>query len=655
MPRTTFDEALPPRTALVCMPWSLVDSPCIQLGHLQATLAQSELPAVTYSFHLALVEFTLRTCGDDALTPSEYEEISTRWANFGVPEWLFAVPPFLPAPQVETEEFLATLRDAGMAPPLLAKLMPLRAAMPQFLVACATEVLASAPDLVGFTLVYSQIVPSVALARALKQRAPGLRIVVGGALCEGPSGPALLRAYAEFDFVVRGEGERVLPRLVHSLQSGDEASLAALPGLCRRAGGDVVERATSPEQRTPMDALPLPEYAEYFARLARGPLAGAITPRLPYQSARGCWWGMKSHCTFCGINGDDMEFRSRSPARVHDELVELARIHGVLDFTLVENILDMGYLTTLAPTLAAEPHELGLFCETKANLKRAQVRLLAQAGVRTLQPGIESLGNSILEQMGKGVTGLQNVRLLKWCAEFGVHVIWNLIYGFPREDANEYARMAEQLPSLAHLAPPNLGPLMLVRFSPYYDDPARFGLVAGAPLPFYAQMYGAPPETLRDLATVFEHAYEDGRDPEVYVAPLRREVERWQRDAARNRGALSFRRGPGFLVITDTRTTLAAPARYQLDELEAAVYLACESGARVPAAAAAARAATGREVRDADVHDVLSAFLAARLVYEEEGRYLSLALPIASAWGKDETATPTLHAVSLPRVAISGS
>lgn len=637
------------------MPWLLVDGPCIQLGLLQATLAQSELPAVSCSFHLALVDFAKRTCGDEALTPGEYEDISTRWANFGVPEWLFAVEPFMPAPLVDAEQFLATLRDAGMAPPLLVKLRALRAAMPEFLVECANEVLATAPDLVGFTLVYSQTVPSVALARALKARAPLVRIVFGGALCEGPSGPALLRAYSEVDYVVRGEGERVLPRLVHALQSGDDASLSVLPGLCRRLGGDVVECATSPEQRTPMDALPLPDYAEYFARLASGGLGGAITPRLPYQSARGCWWGMKSHCTFCGINGDDMEFRSKSPARAHRDLLDLSRIHGVLDFTLVDNIMDMGYFATLAPALAAGPHELGLFCETKANLKRAQVRLLARAGVRTLQPGIESLSNSILEQMGKGVTGLQNVRLLKWCAEFGVHVIWNLIYGFPREDAREYARMAELLPSLVHFTPPNLGPLMLVRFSPYHEQPGRFGLVAGAPLPFYAQMYGAPPETLRDLAAVFEHTYDDGRDPEVYVTPLRHEVQRWQRDAAHNRGALSFRRGPGFSVITDTRTTLAAPARYQLDEVEAAVYLACEAGARVPVVAAAARAATGRAVRDADVHDMLRAFLAARLVYEEEGRYLSLALPIASAWGKDDAATSTLHAVSLPRVAVSGS
>ncbi len=653
MPSGAVDEPRDVRTTLVCMPWLLVDSPCIQLGQLQASLAQSDLPAVTCSFHLALVEFAKRRCGDDALTPGEYEEVSTRWANFGLPEWLFAVPPFMPAPRVEDARFVATLCSAGIAPPLLIKLQALRAAMPEFLAECATEVLASAPDLVGFTLVYSQTVPSVALARALKRLAPKVRVVFGGALCDGPSGPALLRAYAEVDYVVRGEGERVLPRLVHAIRAADDAAFAATPGLCYRRGGDVVECASSQEQRSPMDALPLPDYAEYFARLARGPLAGAIAPRLPYQSARGCWWGMRSHCTFCGINGDDMEFRSKSPARAHRDLLDLARLHGVLDFTVVDNIMDMGYLKTLAPALAAEPHELGLFCETKSNLKRAHVRLLARAGVRTLQPGIESLSTSILEQMGKGVTGLQNVRLLKWCAEFGVHVIWNLLYGFPREDAGEYARMAEILPSLVHLAPPNLGPLMCVRFSPYHDHPDRYGLVVGAPLPFYAQMYGAPSDTLRDLAAVFEHAYDDGRDPEVYVAPLRQEVERWQRDAARNRGALNYRRGPGFVVINDARTTMAAPARYHLEAVESAVYLACDAGATVPAAAAAARTTTGRDVREADVHDVLRAFLAERLVHEENGRYLSLATPTASAWGKDEAQATTSRAAFASRAATS--
>jgi hypothetical protein len=55
--------------------------------------------------------------------------------------------------------------------------------------------------------------------------------------------------------------------------------------------------------------------------------------------------------------------------------------------------------------------------------------------VHFLPPGIESLGTPILALMRKGITGLQNARLLKWCAESGIHVFWSVIYGFPGEPA----------------------------------------------------------------------------------------------------------------------------------------------------------------------------------------------------------------------------
>ena len=66
-----------------------------------------------------------------------------------------------------------------------------------------------------------------------------------------------------------------------------------------------------------------------------------------------------------------------------------------------------------------------------------------------LQPGIESLSTPILLLMRKGVTAFQNVRLLKWCAEYGIHVFWNVIYGFWGELPEEYARLARLTPSSA--------------------------------------------------------------------------------------------------------------------------------------------------------------------------------------------------------------
>ena len=76
----------------------------------------------------------------------------------------------------------------------------------------------------------------------------------------------------------------------------------------------------------------------------------------------------------------------------------------------------------------------------KANLTREQVRLLADAGVRHIQPGIESLSDHVLALMKKGVTGLRNVQLLKWCKEYGIEVDWNILYGFPGETREDYRR-----------------------------------------------------------------------------------------------------------------------------------------------------------------------------------------------------------------------
>ena len=59
---------------------------------------------------------------------------------------------------------------------------------------------------------------------------------------------------------------------------------------------------------------------------------------------------------------------------------------------------------------------------------------------KTLQfsPGIESLSTPILRLMDKGVTALQNIRLLKLCSEFGIQPLWNIMYGFPGEPPDEY-------------------------------------------------------------------------------------------------------------------------------------------------------------------------------------------------------------------------
>jgi ribosomal peptide maturation radical SAM protein 1 len=612
----------------VCMPWHMLAAPSIQLGSLQAALDAAGLPARSHSFHLELQHFLEVQAPELGFSLTDYEEVATGLMNLGVGEWLFALPPLRVARNREEDRYTELLLRSGVARKALAKLRRLRARIPDFLRRCADEVLSARPDVVGFTIVYSQLWPSAALAHELKARAPGLKIVFGGASCEGPMGPPLLRLFPALDVVVQGEAEGLLPELIRALRDGAEPGTAAarIAGTCWRGPEEVISIPRAHGKALDVEALPVPVYDEYFERLARSPLGHRILPQVPLESSRGCWWGEKNHCTFCGLNGLEMRFRSKSPEKLMAEIDALAARHETLDFLTVDNILDLDYFESVLPRLAERGHDHGFFYETKANLTAAQVIALRDAGVRAIQPGIESLSTPVLEHMKKGVSALQNARLLKWCARYGIRVIWNLLYGFPREDPAEYTRMAELVPSLAHFAPPELVRLMVYRFSPYHEAPERHGLRLKGPLPYYALLHDTDDATRTAMAQAFEYEHLDGRDPEGYVGALREAVEHWRRDAERNRDALTYRRGPGFLVITDTRTTTTRSAvRYTLGARESRVYLACEAGATRRSLGDAGPSDVG--LSTAELDRLLADLVAARLVAELDGRFLALAQP----------------------------
>jgi ribosomal peptide maturation radical SAM protein 1 len=612
------------------MPWEALRFPSLQLGTLKAVLERAGYPTAVRSFYLALMEhLLLQTEGlpePERISVADYAAVAESYWGVGMGDWIFTGPPYRGLDEELDSEYLGFLRADGVPEDAIAKAVQMRAIVPGFLEACAEDVLLAEPKVVGFTSSFSQNVPSLALAKLLKARDPSLRIVFGGANADGPLGAALHRAFPWVDVVVRREAERVAPGVIGELLEG--RPVTPRPGLCYRENGTSVVVDQAGGERVPMDEVPLPEYDEYFERLRSSQLEELIDDEVEvlFEGSRGCWWGEKHHCTFCGLNGTSMAFRDKSAERVADEILALAARHGRLKFAAVDNIISMTHVSELLPLLRearTERPNLRVFYETKANLRRGQLELMRDAGVRIIQPGIESLSTPILKLMRKGVSALQNIRLLKWAAELEIDVIWNLIYGFPGEPAGEYARMAALMPALAHLQPPSLTRLSVQRFSPYHESPADFGIELLGPAPYYRFLYSVDDETLNDLAYGFDYAYNDGGDPSGYVDELRAAVERWHSD---HRTAwLTYRREPGGITIEDRRPAFS-PAAYSLDEAEAQLYLACEPGATARHAWESLDPDEGAAVTVTEVEEFLRELSAAGLIYEEAGRYLSLAV-----------------------------
>jgi ribosomal peptide maturation radical SAM protein 1 len=620
---------------LISMPWQVLQLPSIQLGTLQPLLEEAGIRTEVRSFKLDFMEHCrVATRGQPParrIGLADYEAMAADHYWVGLGEWIFTVPPFREATGQDAA-YLDYVRGHGVPERDIDNALAMRALVPAFLEARVDDVLSVGPRIVGFTSTFSQTVPSLVLARMLKAADPSLTIVFGGANCDGPMGAALLRAFSWVDVVVRGEAESIVVELMRDLLAGGPPR--ARPGLCYREAGVPVVVDQGGGDEVAMDRLPIPMYGEYFERLAKTGFAAEILAevRVPFETARGCWWGAKSHCTFCGLNGSSMAFRSKSAARALDEIETLVQRHGRLDLQAVDNIIDARYLRDVLPRLRERGYDLSVFYETKANLRKEHVRLLRESGIDRIQPGIESLSTPILRLMRKGVTAFQNVRLLKWCAEYGLRVFWNVIYGFPGEPVGEYARMAAIVPALEHLAPPTLGPLVLDRFSPYHERPGDFGLEIAGPLPYYGMIYQVDEATLNDLAYSFQYAHADGRDPDAYVGPLRRAIEAWRAAHPTSYRALRYRRGPGFLVVQDGRPH-SERANYTFGEREAALYLACEDGATPAEARAAARAGGVPDPGVEEVREFLDELTLSGLVFAEGGHYLALALP----WRLPET------------------
>jgi ribosomal peptide maturation radical SAM protein 1 len=472
----------------------------------------------------------------------------------------------------------------------------------------------------------------LALARAIRELHPNVKIVFGGANFDGEMGQEYLRVLPYIDFVVGGEGERPLLALLDDLTAGGTGT--GIAGVSVKDCSNQSVLASPPASPLQdIDELPDPDYEEYFAtlfRLGREKVLGDSPPLLLYESARGCWWGQKHHCTFCGLNNSNMAFRSRSPQKLKEQLRRMADRYKIINFEAVDNIMDLSYLKGLFEPIASERLDYQLFYELKSNLVPSQLRTLARAGVRTVQPGIESLSTHVLRLMRKGVSMIQNVRFLKWAHYYGMRVGWNILTGFPGETIEDYQLQLDIIPLLQHLPPPSgCGPIWLERFSPFYFDKS-FPIREIRPRPAYRFIYPEEIFDIRKIAYFFDHE-SDIQVPAQMYSDLYALVERWKGSwADGSPPVMVYQRAPDWIQIIDRRTDEVTV--HAVSGWEALAYEFCGETEGSVASIAQRLKDHHHEVSPECIKESLDDLCAQGLMLGEDGRYFSLAFPVNANW-----------------------
>ncbi|MBW2018833.1 MAG: RiPP maturation radical SAM C-methyltransferase [Deltaproteobacteria bacterium] len=606
---------------LVSTPWPLYSRPSIQLGTLKAYL-RSQFPDLKVEAH----HFYLKVA--ETIGYKLYQAISERiW----LAESVYAALLF---PERTNEIEKIFYREARGKPDLCKVDFKMLTSQ----VRNVSEDFINSTDwkrfaLGGFSMCLCQLTASLYFIKRIKQGFPKLPVVVGGSAFSGEATRGLLETFPEIDFVVNGEGELPLSQLVRYIKdSGSLDDIPPIPGVIMRQGAKT-QTPASFHQLQDLCGLPPPDYDDYFHLLKTFHPEKTFFPTLCAEVSRGCWWEAKKGpvrrkgCAFCNLNLQWNGYRSKDVSQVVSEVDHLTTKYKTLSVAFMDNLLPLKHSHKIFEQLGKLGKDFRLFAEIRASTPRRVLKAMQAAGTHEVQIGIEAISTRLLNKLNKGTTAIQNLEIMKHCEALGIVNVSNLILHFPGSDAED---VNETLRALEFALP--FRPLRIVHFwlgleSPVWQDPRAFGLRAVFNHPNYAAIF--PPDMFRSMRFMIQAYRGDLGHQRKLWQPVKKKVRAWKkayaelhkRPSSSYAPILGFRDGRDFLIIRQRRLN-AEPLTHRLVGTSRAIYLFCQRHRSLKGILA-----HFPQIAEDKIVPFLRMMVDKKLMFEENGKYLSLAVP----------------------------
>jgi anaerobic magnesium-protoporphyrin IX monomethyl ester cyclase len=285
---------------------------------------------------------------------------------------------------------------------------------------------------------------AVRIAKLVKQTKPGVPVIFGGWHPSLVPGQTLNERYV--DAVVRGQGELTLLEIAQRLADGktfnDVAGVSSKPfGLTQHSP----ERRTALLDDLPMPAFHLTDFDAYERTCGIRKLAYATSVGCPYA------------CNYC----TDMVFYKRkfnalSAGRVISEVTDLVERYRIDEVAMLDSNLPVDWRRAVEIAQGFLDSKLRFNWTFQAStdflcrMSDDDVCMLGESGVSHMGFGTESTSADVLKLMNKRHQHLNEMyETARKAALGGIHVTFNLIFGYPGETE---ANRVETLRTMSDIA-----------------------------------------------------------------------------------------------------------------------------------------------------------------------------------------------------------
>jgi radical SAM superfamily enzyme YgiQ (UPF0313 family) len=264
----------------------------------------------------------------------------------------------------------------------------------------------------GFVAGYYQYRVAKEISHAVNQskRRKEFRYVLGG---HGPAAaPGWFMGKMGADTVVVGDGERAICNLA---ENGKTGIIQGLPYESDEFTPEVIE-----------DLFPAMIY-----RLIRWPTSTRTDFCWPVLSSRGCKW----HCSFCYRMRKG--FYERSVESIMEEVKWLHNNLGITHIQFSDELLMGSQKRTeeICESILQLPFKMKWDCNGRLNYaSNSTLQLMKKSGCEYVNYGIESLSQSMLDGMQKGLSVAQIHAGVQRTLAIGLSPGLNLLWGFPNDN-----------------------------------------------------------------------------------------------------------------------------------------------------------------------------------------------------------------------------